>query len=107
MLSVLCAVLQVGGLGLTLTGADRVIVVDPAWNPSVDSQSVDRAFRIGQTRHVVVYRLITCGTVEERIYQRQVYKGALANVSMRDTNPTKCAPVAIRTTRRLHPSDCM
>eukprot|EP00892_Ulva_mutabilis_P011674 jgi/Ulvmu1/887/UM100_0042.1 len=79
----------VGGLGLTLTAADRVIIMDPAWNPAVDSQSVDRAFRIGQTRHVVVHRLITCGTVEEKIYQRQVYKGALANVSMRDTNPTK------------------
>ena len=62
---------QVGGLGLTLTAADRVIVVDPAWNPSVDSQSVDRAYRIGQTRPVVVYRLITCGTVEEKIYRKQ------------------------------------
>lgn len=47
---------QVGGLGLTLTAADRVIIVDPAWNPSVDNQSVDRAYRIGQTRDVVVYR---------------------------------------------------
>lgn len=57
---------QVGGLGLTLTAADRVIIVDPAWNPTVDSQSVDRAYRIGQTRDVVVYRLISCGTVEVR-----------------------------------------
>ncbi|KAK9821770.1 hypothetical protein WJX81_007078 [Elliptochloris bilobata] len=69
---------QVGGLGLTLTAADRVIIVDPAWNPSVDNQSVDRAYRIGQARDVVVYRLITCGTVEEKIYRKQVFKGGLS-----------------------------
>lgn len=49
---------QVGGLGLTLTGADRVIIVDPAWNPSVDAQSVDRAYRIGQEKDVVVRTLM-------------------------------------------------
>eukprot|EP00198_Chlamydomonas_reinhardtii_P013591 XP_001702928.1 SWI/SNF chromatin remodeling complex component [Chlamydomonas reinhardtii] len=69
---------QVGGLGLTLTAADRVIIVDPAWNPSIDNQSVDRAYRMGQTRDVVVYRLITCGTVEEKIYRKQVFKGGLS-----------------------------
>lgn len=69
---------QVGGLGLTLTAADRVIIVDPAWNPSTDNQSVDRAYRIGQQKDVVVYRLITCGTVEEKIYKKQVFKGGLS-----------------------------
>ena len=69
---------QVGGLGLTLTAADRVIIVDPAWNPSVDNQSVDRAYRIGQQKDVIVYRLITCGTVEEKIYKKQVFKGGLS-----------------------------
>ncbi|CAH2043598.1 unnamed protein product [Thlaspi arvense] len=68
---------QVGGLGLTLTKADRVIVVDPAWNPSTDNQSVDRAYRIGQTKDVIVYRLMTSATVEEKIYRKQVYKGSL------------------------------
>ncbi|KAL3537631.1 hypothetical protein ACH5RR_000997, partial [Cinchona calisaya] len=68
---------QVGGLGLTLTKADRVIVVDPAWNPSTDNQSVDRAYRIGQMKDVVVYRLMTCGTVEEKIYRMQIFKGGL------------------------------
>ncbi|XP_065875193.1 protein CHROMATIN REMODELING 24 isoform X2 [Euphorbia lathyris] len=68
---------QVGGLGLTLTKADRVIVVDPAWNPSTDSQSVDRAYRIGQKKDVLVYRLMTCGTVEEKIYRKQIFKGGL------------------------------
>nr|XP_028949177.1 protein CHROMATIN REMODELING 24-like [Malus domestica] len=68
---------QVGGLGLTLTRADRVIVVDPAWNPSTDNQSVDRAYRIRQNKDVIVYRLMTCGTVEEKIYKTEIYKGGL------------------------------
>ncbi|CAH1443783.1 unnamed protein product [Lactuca virosa] len=63
---------QVGGLGLTLTKADRVIVVDPVWNPSTD-----RAYRIGQKKDKIVYRLMTCGTVEEKIYRKQMYKGGL------------------------------
>jgi SNF2 family DNA or RNA helicase len=46
------------GFGLTLTGADRVIIYDPSWNPGEDRQAVDRAFRIGQTRDVIVYRMI-------------------------------------------------
>ncbi|KAG2499868.1 hypothetical protein HYH03_002159 [Edaphochlamys debaryana] len=75
---------QVGGLGLTLTAADRVIIVDPAWNPSIDNQSVDRAYRMGQTRDVVVYRLITCGTVEEKIYRKQVFKGGLSKTGTED-----------------------
>ena len=69
---------QVGGLGLTLTAADRVIILDPSWNPASDNQSVDRAYRIGQARDVVVYRLITCGSVEEKIYRRQVFKAGLS-----------------------------
>jgi SNF2 family DNA or RNA helicase len=83
--------MQVGGLGLSITAADRVIIVDPAWNPAVDNQSVDRAHRIGQTRHVLVYRLITSGTVEEKIYRRQLYKARLAAVSMTDANPARYA----------------
>ena len=78
---------QVGGLGLTLTAADRVIILDPAWNPSVDNQSVDRACRIGQMRDVVVYRLITCGTIEEKIYRKQVYKGALSRTGTDEADP--------------------
>ena len=78
---------QVGGLGLTLTAADRVIILDPAWNPSLDNQSVDRACRIGQTRDVVVHRLITCGTIEEKIYRKQVYKGALSRTGTDEADP--------------------
>ncbi|PAA89571.1 hypothetical protein BOX15_Mlig019690g1, partial [Macrostomum lignano] len=68
---------QVGGVGLTLTAADRVVILDPSWNPAVDAQAVDRAFRIGQSRNVLIYRLITCGTVEEKIYRRQVFKDGI------------------------------
>ncbi|XP_071714729.1 protein CHROMATIN REMODELING 24-like [Rutidosis leptorrhynchoides] len=80
---------QVGGLGLTLTKADRVIVVDPAWNPSTDNQSVDRAYRIGQKKDVIVYRLMTCGTVEEKIYRKQVYKGGLFRSATEQKDQTR------------------
>ncbi|KAI8470944.1 MAG: P-loop containing nucleoside triphosphate hydrolase protein [Monoraphidium minutum] len=67
-----------------LTAADRVVIVDPSWNPAQDNQSVDRAYRIGQARDVVVYRLVTCGTVEEKIYRKQVYKGGLSRTGMEE-----------------------
>ncbi|XP_075429078.1 DNA excision repair protein ERCC-6-like isoform X2 [Ascaphus truei] len=75
--SVLLLTTQVGGVGLTLTAADRVVIFDPSWNPATDAQAVDRAYRIGQKQDVVIYRLITCGTVEERIYRRQIFKDSL------------------------------
>nr|CAD1838853.1 unnamed protein product [Ananas comosus var. bracteatus] len=80
---------QVGGLGLTLTKADRVIVVDPAWNPSTDNQSVDRAYRIGQTKDVLVYRLMTSGTIEEKIYKMQVFKGGLFRTATEHKEQTR------------------
>ena len=58
---------KAAGVGLTLTGADRAIVYDPSWNPADDSQAVDRCYRIGQQKNVVVYRLITSGTVEGKL----------------------------------------
>ncbi|XP_068120439.1 DNA excision repair protein ERCC-6-like isoform X2 [Hyperolius riggenbachi] len=75
--SVLLLTTQVGGVGLTLTAANRVVIFDPSWNPATDSQAVDRAYRIGQQANVVIYRLITCGTVEEKIYRRQIFKDSL------------------------------
>ncbi|CAI9600056.1 unnamed protein product, partial [Staurois parvus] len=75
--SVLLLTTQVGGVGLTLTAADRVVIFDPSWNPATDAQAVDRAYRIGQQANVVIYRLITCGTVEEKIYRRQIFKDSL------------------------------
>lgn len=56
-----------GGVGLTLTGADRAIIYDPSWNPAEDSQAVDRCYRIGQKKEVTVYRFIAAGTVEEKV----------------------------------------
>ena len=68
---------RVGGVGINLTGADRVIIFSPDWNPSTDVQARERAWRLGQRRHVTVYRFITAGTIEEKIYHRQVFKTAL------------------------------
>lgn len=70
---------KVGGLGTNLTGANRVIIFDPDWNPSTDMQARERAWRIGQTKDVTVYRLITRGTIEEKVYHRQIYKHFLTN----------------------------
>ncbi|XP_077976122.1 DNA excision repair protein ERCC-6-like isoform X2 [Styela clava] len=75
---------QVGGVGLTLTAADRVVIYDPSWNPATDAQAVDRIYRIGQEKNVVVYRLITCGTVEEKIYRRQIFKDSIIKQSTGD-----------------------
>jgi SNF2 family DNA or RNA helicase len=68
---------KAGGQGLTLTGADTVVVYDPSWNPAEDSQAVDRCYRIGQKKQVTVYRLITSGTVEEKRYEKQIHKDGL------------------------------
>ena len=68
---------KAGGLGLTLTGADRAIIFDPSWNPAEDSQAVDRCYRIGQEREVQVFRLIASGTVEEKMYEKQIYKDGI------------------------------
>jgi SNF2 family DNA or RNA helicase len=71
--------LKSGGMGLNLTAADTVIHYDPWWNPSVEAQATDRAHRIGQEKAVFVYRLITAGTVEEKILALQASKAGLAD----------------------------
>ncbi|XP_010789252.1 DNA excision repair protein ERCC-6 [Notothenia coriiceps] len=75
---------KVGGLGVNLTGANRVIIYDPDWNPSTDTQARERAWRIGQTQSVTVYRLLTAGTIEEKIYHRQIFKQFLTNRVLKD-----------------------
>ncbi len=70
--------LKAGGYGLNLTAADTVIHFDPWWNPAAEAQATDRAHRIGQTRPVTVYRLLTRGTVEEKVVRRQAKKRELA-----------------------------
>lgn len=75
---------KVGGLGVNLTGADRVIIYDPDWNPSTDVQARERAWRLGQKRDVTIYRLMTAGTIEEKIYHRQIFKQFLTNKILKD-----------------------
>ncbi|XP_056291715.1 DNA excision repair protein ERCC-6 [Pseudoliparis swirei] len=75
---------KVGGLGVNLTGANRVIIYDPDWNPSTDTQARERAWRIGQKQQVTVYRLLTAGTIEEKIYHRQIFKQFLTNRVLKD-----------------------
>jgi SNF2 family DNA or RNA helicase len=69
--------LKAGGVGLTLTEADYCFVLDPWWNPAVESQAVDRAHRIGQVRPVMVYRLVANGTIEEKVMELKARKAAL------------------------------
>ncbi|KAK8257481.1 SNF2 family N-terminal domain-containing protein [Phyllosticta capitalensis] len=71
---------RAGGLGINLTSADTVIFYDSDWNPTIDSQAMDRAHRLGQTRQVTVYRLITRGTIEERIRKRALQKEEVQRV---------------------------
>lgn len=69
--------LKAGGTGLTLTEADYVFVLDPWWNPAAEAQAVDRAHRIGQTRHVHVYRLVATDTIEEKVMELKARKAEL------------------------------
>jgi superfamily II DNA or RNA helicase len=71
--------LKAGGLGLNLTAAEYVFLLDPWWNPAVEAQAIDRAHRIGQTRQVFAYRLIAKDTVEERVLELQQTKRRLAD----------------------------
>lgn len=76
--------LKAGGYGLNLTAADEVILIDPWWNPAVEAQAIDRAHRIGQGRPVTAYRLITRGTVEEKILKLQAQKRAIMDMTLED-----------------------
>ncbi|PVI02162.1 hypothetical protein DM02DRAFT_560210 [Periconia macrospinosa] len=71
---------RAGGVGLNITSANKVVVVDPHWNPAYDLQAQDRAYRIGQVRDVEVFRLVSSGTIEEIVYARQIYKQQQANI---------------------------
>ncbi|XP_041977772.1 helicase domino [Aricia agestis] len=73
-----------GGVGLNLTGADSVVFYDSDWNPTMDAQAQDRCHRIGQTRDVHVYRLVTAATVEENILRKAEQKRALGHLAIDD-----------------------
>ncbi|MGD0678366.1 MAG: DEAD/DEAH box helicase [Polyangiaceae bacterium] len=79
---VLLASLKAGGTGLNLTAADHVFLLDPWWNPAVEEQAADRAHRFGQERPVMVYRMVTKDTVEERILGLQDRKRRMAEVAL-------------------------
>jgi superfamily II DNA or RNA helicase len=85
---VLLISLRAGGTGLNLTEADHVFLLDPWWNPAVEDQAADRTHRIGQTRPVMVYRLVAEDTVEERILALQVHKRSLADAALGGAQPT-------------------
>ena len=70
--------LKAGGVGLNLTAADYVYIVDPWWNPAVEQQAIDRTHRIGQTKNIFAYRMICNDTVEDKILKLQDRKRALA-----------------------------
>lgn len=73
---------RAGGLGINLTAADTVIFYDSDWNPTIDSQAMDRAHRLGQTKQVTVYRLLVRGTIEERMRHRAKQKEQVQQVVM-------------------------
>ncbi len=75
--SVFLISLKAGGVGLTLTEADYVFLLDPWWNPAVEAQAVDRTHRIGQDKHVMVYRLVSAATIEDKVVALQERKRQL------------------------------
>eukprot|EP00461_Guttulinopsis_vulgaris_P002183 UN02184 len=82
---------RAGGLGINLQTADTVILYDSDWNPQMDLQAMDRAHRIGQTKQVLVYRLVTDGTIEERVVERALKKLALDAMIIQKGRQTKNA----------------
>ncbi len=79
--------LKAGGYGLNLTAADHVMLMDPWWNPAVEAQAIDRAHRMGQQRVVTALRLVTRGTVEEKILKLQDHKRGLIEAALDDDQP--------------------
>ena len=81
--------LKAGGVGLNLTAADYVFILDPWWNPAAEMQALNRAHRIGQENRVFVYRFISNGSIEEKIHSLQERKRDLADTFVSSNNPLK------------------
>ncbi|EJU00143.1 hypothetical protein DACRYDRAFT_17168 [Dacryopinax primogenitus] len=97
---VLLVSLRAGGVGLNLTAAQRVYLMDPYWNPAVENQAVDRIHRLGQTRPVTTIKLVIENTVEARMLEVQKRKTALANLTLGGSNLTR-AQIAERRMEEL------
>lgn len=80
---------KAGGVGLNLVGASRLVLFDSDWNPATDLQAMSRVWRDGQKKSVFLYRFLTAGTIEEKIYQRQISKTGLSGAIVDPTNATK------------------
>ena len=78
--------LKAGGVGLNLTQADYVFIIDPWWNPAAEAQAIARAHRIGQDKQVIAYRFITQNSIEEKILQLQEDKRKLAETFITDSD---------------------
>jgi SNF2 family DNA or RNA helicase len=85
--SVFLISIKAGGVGLNLTAADYILVLDPWWNPAVENQAIARAHRIGQDKSVFVYRFISVDTVEEKIQRLQEQKLLLSKEFVENANP--------------------
>ena len=85
--------LKAGGLGLNLTNANYIIHLDPWWNPAVEQQATDRAYRIGQNKNVTVYHLISENTIEEKILRLHQTKRDLANSLLTDSNVSRAMTI--------------
>lgn len=83
-LGILLLSAKAGGVGLNLIGASNLILYDSDWNPASDQQAMARIWRDGQKKNVYIYRLLTSGTIEEKIFQRQISKTGLSEAI---TNP--------------------
>ena len=81
--------LKAGGVGLNLTAADYVFILDPWWNPASEMQAMNRAHRIGQDKSVFVYRYISSNSIEEKIVRLQEKKSKLADTFISSNNPLK------------------
>ncbi|KAF5656697.1 dna repair rad16 [Fusarium heterosporum] len=93
--------LKAGNAGLNLTSASRVIIMDPFWNPYIEMQAVDRAYRIGQTREVKVYRVLTKDTVEDRIIELQNKKKEMVEAALDENEGGKIGRLGENELRRL------
>lgn len=76
---------KAGGCGLNLIGGNRLVLFDPDWNPANDKQAAARVWRDGQKKRVYIYRFLSAGTIEEKVYQRQISKEGLQNVIKQET----------------------